>query len=292
MTDGHLFIKSHLQRPEPSTPGGHREALLCPGPDAPAGPKWAGAAGRARAGGLLPGTPCSGQRWRSPPGGSRPARSADLSLRYRAGPPTPPPALPRPGSAEPSALRCASRRLRARGARGRSPPCGVWGPLGAGWASPSAQVPQATTGAPRGRMTPPPRAPTGSRDDRRCCGRRVSSPGPAARARQVEPLLSLAGGTGVRPAHPALPPPGLRRSLPVHPAPESTWRRSRSLVPRCCASQRRRTRPRPGRRPTRRANDSGLLCLPLVSVYPTPKCHERANQTDDWRAQCSPAGDA
>lgn len=197
MTDGHLFIKSHLQRPEPSTPGGHREALLCPGPDAPAGPKWAGAAGRARVSGLLPGTPCSGQRWCSPPGGSRPARSADLSLRYRAGPPTPPPALPCPGSAEPSALRCALRRLRARGARGRSPPCGVWGPLGAGWASPSAQVPQATAGAPRGRMTPPPRAPTGSRDDRRCCGRRVSSPGPAARARQVEPLLSLAGGTGV-----------------------------------------------------------------------------------------------
>lgn len=206
-------------------------------------------------------------------------------------PPTRPPALPHPGSAEPSALRCASRRLRARGARGRSPPCGVWGPLGAGWASPSAQVPQATAGAPRGRMTPP-HAPTGSRDYRRCCGRRVSSPGSAARARQVAPLLSLAGGTGVRPAHPALPPPGLRRSLPVHPAPESAWRRSRSLVPRCCASQRRRTRPRPGRRPTRRANDSGLLCLPLVSVYPAPKCRERANQTDDWRAQCSPAGDA
>lgn len=141
MTDGHLFIKSHLQRPEPSTPGGHREALLCPGPDAPAGPKWAGAAGRARASGLLPGTPCSGQRWRSPPGGSRPARSADLSLRYRAGPPTPPPALPRPGSAEPSALRCASRRLaagtggpQAQSALRRlgSPRCGVGQPVSTG----------------------------------------------------------------------------------------------------------------------------------------------------------------
>lgn len=208
MTDGHLFIKSLLQRPEPSTPGGHREALLCPGPDAPAGPKWAGAAGRARAGGLLPGTPCSGQRWRSPPGGSRPARSADLSLRYRAGPPTPPPALPRPGSAEPSALRCASRRLRARGARGRSPPCGVWGPLGAGWASPSAQVPQATTGAPRGRMTHPPAPPPGPGTTGAAAGGGSRPPAPPPAPARWSRCSALRVGPGCDPPTPRCLRPG------------------------------------------------------------------------------------
>lgn len=123
-------------------------------------------------------------------------------------PPTRPPALPHPGSAEPSALRCASRRLRARGARGRSPPCGVWGPLGAGWASPSAQVPQATAGAPRGRMTPPPAPPPGPGTTGAAAGGGSRPPAPPPAPARWSRCSALRVGPGCDPPTPRCLRPG------------------------------------------------------------------------------------
>lgn len=151
-------------------------------------------------------------------------------------PPTRPPALPHPGSAESSALRCASRRLRARGARGRSPPCGVWGPLGAGWASPSAQVPQATAGAPRGRMTPPPRP-------HRVPGRQA---------------LLRAEGLVPRPRRPR--PPGGAAAQPCG------WDRGATRPPRA-ASARAETEP-PGASGTRKRLEAEPLPCPSVLCLP------------------------